>query len=146
MENILFFLIAALAGSAMAVQGSLNTVLAKVVGQLEATFLVHVLAVVVLILLLLILNFGQGNLEKAYQAPWYSYLGGFLSIVIIYGVILSVNRLGVANATTMIIASQIITATMIDHFGLWGLKEVSFGLIRLLGIIFLIIGVKLLII
>ncbi|MGM0501574.1 MAG: DMT family transporter, partial [Bacillota bacterium] len=119
MGNILFFIIAALAGIAMAIQGSLNTSLAEVVGHLEATFIVHLVAI--LILLLLLLNLGQDNLEKYYQAPWYSYLGGVLSIIIIYSVIFSIKKLGVANATTMIIASQIITATIIDHFGLWGL-------------------------
>ena len=146
MENLLFFIIAALAGSAMALQGSLNTVLSKVVGQLETTFIVHLLAVVILVFLLLIFDLGEGSLTRYYKAPWYSYLGGLLSIIIIYGVIFSVKRLGIANATTMIIASQIITATAIDHFGLWGLKEIPFQFIRLIGLIFLIIGVKLLIV
>jgi transporter family-2 protein len=80
------------------------------------------------------------------KAPWYSYLGGLLSIVIVYAVMVSIKTLGVANATTMIIASQIITATVVDHFGLWGLEQTSFQFVRLIGIVFLIIGVKLLII
>jgi transporter family-2 protein len=120
--------------------------LAKTIGQLEATFVVHLLAIIVLVLLLLVLNLGQGSLKLINKAPWYSYLGGLLSIVIVYAVMVSIKTLGVANATTMIIASQIITATVVDHFGLWGLEQTSFQFVRLIGIVFLIIGVKLLII
>jgi len=146
MGELLFFVVAAIAGSTMAIQGSLNTVLAKTIGQLEATFVVHLLAIIVLVLLLLVLNLGQGNLKLINKAPWYSYVGGLLSIVIVYTVMVSIKKLGVANATTMIIASQIITATVVDHFGLWGLEQTSFQFVRLIGIVFLIIGVKLLII
>jgi transporter family-2 protein len=59
MGELLFFIVAAIAGSTMAIQGSLNTVLAKTIGQLEATFVVHLLAIIVLVLLLLVLNLAK---------------------------------------------------------------------------------------
>lgn len=117
MNNWFFFLVAIAAGSAMAIQGSLNSVLGEVIGQLEATFAVQTIALLLLTILLFVVSLGQGDLAKVTQAPWYSYLGGVLNVVILYGVLYSISQLGVGNATTAIITSQILTAVIIDHFG-----------------------------
>jgi transporter family-2 protein len=68
----------------MAVQGSLNTALSKVVGLWEATFVVHATGTVVLLVVLFLLKMGRGDLGNWSQAPWYSYLGGVISVFIIY--------------------------------------------------------------
>jgi transporter family-2 protein len=88
-------LIGAIAGISMAVQGSLNTLLSKVIGLLEANFVVHVIGTIALIVLLLF-GLGKGNLTHVGEAPWYSYLGGILSIVILYTVMASISKLGVS--------------------------------------------------
>ncbi|WP_027339113.1 DMT family transporter [Halonatronum saccharophilum] len=144
MGSILIYLIAAISGAAMALQGALNSVLGKVVGELESTFIVHIIATLVVALVLFIFNLGKGDLGEALSAPWYSYLGGILNVLILYGVIFSMPRLGVANATTIIITAQILTAITIDHLGVWGLEKVGFQWVQLVGLIFLSIGVKLL--
>ncbi len=135
-------LLALAAGVTMALQGSLNTVLGKVVGLLEATFFVHVIGTVALVVLLL-LGLGQGNLGRYAQAPWYVYLGGILGVAIIYLVQASISRLGVAIATTAIVVGQVSTALLIDHFGLFGLRAIPFTWWKLLGLIFLATGAKL---
>ncbi len=145
MEDHLFFFVAAIAGMSMAVQGSLNSVLGKVVGELEATLVVHIIALVLLSLVLFVFHWGTGSLNKVASAPWYSYLGGILNIFILYGVMFSIPRLGVSNATTAIVASQVLTAVIIDHFGWWGLEQISVHWTQGMGLIFLVLGVKLLI-
>lgn len=134
-------LLAVTAGITMALQGSLNTVLGKVVGLVEATFFVHLIGTLALVLLLLF-GLGQGSLTRYAQAPWYAYLGGILGVAIIYLVQASISRLGVAIATTAIVVGQVSTALLIDHFGLFGLKEISFTWWKLLGLIFLAAGAK----
>jgi transporter family-2 protein len=84
-------LIGAIAGISMAVQGSLNTLLSKVIGLLEANFVVHIIGTIALIVLLLF-GLGKGNLTHMGEAPWYSYLGGILSIVILYTVMASISN------------------------------------------------------
>ncbi|AGB41397.1 hypothetical protein Halha_1452 [Halobacteroides halobius DSM 5150] len=145
MENGIFFLVAIIAGMSMAIQGSLNSVLGKEIGQLEATFVVHVIALILLVALL-VFNLGKGDLSNLSSAPWYSYLGGILNVIILYGVLFSISQLGVGNATTAIVAAQILTAVVIDHLGLWGLKQISFHWTHGLGIVFLAVGVRLLLI
>lgn len=135
-------LIGIIAGVSMALQGSLNTILSKAIGLLEATFVVHVIGVIALIVLLL-LRLGHGSLARMGEAPWYAYLGGLLSIVILYAVMASISKLGVSIATTAIIVGQVSTALIIDHFGLFGLQEIPFTWWKVLGIAFLATGAKL---
>ncbi|PRX27738.1 transporter family-2 protein [Orenia metallireducens] len=144
MEGIIFIIVAAVSGLAMAIQGSLNSVLGKVVGQLEATFVVHIIATVLVALLLFALSLGKGDWSQLAEAPWYTYLGGLLNVIILYGVIYSIPHLGVANATTAIVAGQVLTAVLVDHFGLFGLEKIEFHWIQLVGLLLLAVGVKLL--
>ncbi len=131
-----------IAGISMALQGSLNTLLSKVIGLLEAAFVVHVIGAVALVALLL-MRLGQGNLAQMGKAPWYAYLGGLLSAVIIYTVMASISKLGVSIATTAIIVGQVSTALIIDHFGLFGLKEIPFTWWKVFGVALLATGAKL---
>lgn len=142
-HSLLYLSLAALAGLTMAVQGSINSVLGEKIGLVETTLFVHLTATVILVIILFF-TFNQGILNLLRQVPWYLYLGGFLGVVITYTVAISIPRLGVAVATTAIIAAQVLTAAIIDHFGFFGLEEAPFNWLKLLGVFFLAIGVRLL--
>ncbi len=114
-------LIAALAGASMAVQGTLNSVLGKKAGPFEAAFIVHAIGTAILGGVL-IAGLGQGTLRQAASAPWYSFLGGPLSVLIIWGVLVSVGNVGVSAANTAIVASQIFVAVILDILGASGQK------------------------
>ncbi|MTI58900.1 MAG: DMT family transporter [Firmicutes bacterium] len=140
---LLYLVLAALAGLSMAVQGSLNAVLGKKTGILEASFIVHFTAVIVLLIFILI-NLSKINIPQWRKIPWYLYLGGLLGVIISYTVIITIPKLGVAVATTAIITAQVLTASFIDHFGIFGLEEIPFTWIKLVGVFFLAAGVRLL--
>lgn len=144
MPNLLYLAIAALSGAAMALQGTLNTALGKIVGIWESTLIVHIIGTVASLLIILVLGIGCGGLGKMSQAPWYVYLGGLLNVVIIYAVVRSIPQIGVGNATTAIIAAQLITALCIDCTGAFGMKKIPFHYIDLLGIALLAIGARIL--
>ncbi|MBE3588255.1 MAG: DMT family transporter, partial [Thermoanaerobacteraceae bacterium] len=131
--RLLALVIAALSGVTMAVQGSLDAALGKIIGLLETTFVVHLVGLVVVAVLLFGLRLGDGQLANYAQAPWYYYLGGVLGVLIIYGVVRSIPKVGVAPATTAIIVGQVLTASLIDHLGLFGLEKLPFTWYRLLG-------------
>lgn len=139
-----FLVIAVLAGVAMAVQGALNSALGKIIGLWEATFLVHLSATIVLVLIIFLLKIGEGDFALYHKAPWYLYLGGIVGVLITYGVVSSIPKLGAATATTAIIVGQVLTALIIDQLGLFGLKEISFTWMKFLGLILLSVGARLL--
>ncbi|MFZ5595749.1 MAG: DMT family transporter [Bacillota bacterium] len=142
--KLLSLLIAAFSGAAMAFQGTLNTAQAKVIGLLEATFVVHLVGLAFVSLLLFVPGLGQGKLSLLGQAPLYTYLGGVLGVIIIYCVARSIPVVGVAPATTSIILGQILTATIIDHFGLFGMEKLQFSWYRVGGTLLMACGAWLL--
>lgn len=141
--KLIFLVIAGLAGSAMALQGALNSALGKVIGLLEAVLLVMIIGSLTALLALYPLGLGRGNLAKLTEVPWYYFTGGLLLVVITYGVVASIPRLGVANATTAIVAAQVTTAVLIDHFGLFGLQQIPVSWWKLAGFAFLVTGTRL---
>lgn len=141
---LLALVIAAAAGMTMAFQGALNGLLGREIGLVETTLAVHVIGGAVAALLLIVPVLNAGGLARLGQPPWYAYLGGFLSAGIIYGVARAMPVAGVANATTAIIVGQVLTACLIDHFGLFNYKPVDFTWLRVIGIVLLAAGGRLL--
>ncbi|MFZ5646209.1 MAG: DMT family transporter [Bacillota bacterium] len=142
--RLMALIIAALSGVTMAFQGTLNSALSKVIGLLEATFVVHLVGLVFVSLLLFVFKLGEGKLTLISQAPIYTYLGGILGVIITYGVIRSIPKVGVAPATTAIILGQVLTAGIIDHFGLFGMDRLCFNWYRVGGTLLMACGAWLL--
>ena len=141
MSHIISFIFAAVAGAAMALQGTFNTAAGKVIGIAENTLLVHIIGALT-IALLLIFGVGKGDFAKFTEIPWYGWLGGGLSAVIMFAVIAAMDKLGVGNATAVIILFQITAALIIDSFGLFGAEKLPFAWSRVLGVALLLIGTK----
>lgn len=142
--NWLYLGIAALAGAAMALQGTFNAALGKSVGVWSSTLLVHIIGTATALCIMLFCRSGWFNLEQLGQVPWYAFLGGLLNVLIIYGVVKTIPQVGVGNATTAIIVAQILTAVLIDGLGAFGMKKHEFQYLDLLGIALLAIGGRIL--
>ncbi|HHT37130.1 MAG TPA: DMT family transporter [Firmicutes bacterium] len=131
---MLALITAAVAGIAMAVQGSLNTALSKKIGVLSGTFVVQLIGTG-FALLLLLFGLGSSRWQMLSQVSWYNYLGGVIGVGIVYGVIASIDKVGVAAATTAIIVGQVSMAALVDHFGWFGLEAVPFNWWKGIGIV-----------
>lgn len=142
MHSVVSFLFAAVAGAAMALQGTFNTAAGKVIGTAENTLLVHIIGGLTIGILLLC-GIGKGDFSQIRAVPWYGWLGGVLSAVIVFGVIAAMEKLGVGNATAVIILFQISAALVIDTFGLFGAERMPFAWSRIFGVLLLLLGTKL---
>ncbi|NLS45363.1 MAG: DMT family transporter [Firmicutes bacterium] len=142
--KILGFVIAVVAGISMAVQGSINTRLGQVIGNYETILVVHIIGLITILILLFVFNAGEGDLSRITRTPWYSPFGGLLGVLITWGVISSIPKLGVAVATTFIVVGQTLTALVIDHFGFFGLNPVPMTWLKGLGLVLLAAGAGLL--
>jgi transporter family-2 protein len=137
------FLIAAISGVAMAVQGRINSSLSQKTSLLSATLVVHIIGT--LVALVALLAWRAPLLKyKWISVPWYLYLGGILSVLIIGLVAVSIPKVGVCNATTAIIIGQVSMAVLIDHFGWFGLSRLPWSPSQLIGIALFAAGAKLL--
>lgn len=137
---LFFLLLAGIAGSLMAVQGSLNSLLGESIGLLYMSFAIHLLAVITAGLLILFFPPPSDLIKKITATPPYAWLGGPLGLAIVFGVAMSIPRLGVGVATTGIIFFQLLTAYLIDHFGLFGQEHSPFTWIKSVGILLMVTG------
>ena len=62
--NWLYLILAAVSGSAMALQGTFNAALGKIIGVWESTLLVHVIGSLAALIIILILGMGFSNYAK----------------------------------------------------------------------------------
>jgi bacterial/archaeal transporter family-2 protein len=135
--------IAGISGIAMAIQGTLNSGLYQKTTLLAATLVVHIIGTIVALVAVI-----GGRIPvfeyNWFSIPWYLYLGGVLSVVIIGLVALSIPKIGVGNATTAIIIGQVGTALIIDHLGLFGAERLPWNPWQILGLILFAAGAKLL--
>ena len=141
---LLWLGIAAAAGVLMAVQGSINGSLGRIIGTWEGSFMVHAVGLLLIAALVFIFGVGQGGLAKIKEVPWYLYLGGIINVIIILGVMLSIGQIGAAKATTAIICGQLAMALIVESFGLFDLQQASFTWTKGLGLLLMGIAAKLL--
>lgn len=136
-------LIAAISGVAMALQGTLNSQLTQKTSLLSSTLIVHIFGTIIAFIAIIIWKVPILQ-HKWLQIPWYLYLGGFLSVVIVALVALSISKIGVCNATTSIIIGQVGAAVLIDHLGLFGVQKMTWNPWQFLGLALFAAGAKLL--
>ena len=125
---------------------TLNSVFGKIVGIWESILVVHLVGTVAVLAIMIVMGMNFSGFSKLAQVPWYVYLGGVLNVVIVFTVVSSMPKIGVGNATTAIIVTQILTATLIDCMGVMGMKKYEFHYIDLLGVLLLAIGARILLI
>lgn len=143
-STILYLLLAGVAGSLMAIQGSINASLGKTISLPFTTFTVNLLGTVVAGILLFLYPLETGGIKKMMTIPFYYWLGGPIGVAIIFGVAATVSKLGVGVATTGIIFFQLLTAYLIDHFGLLNQEHLPFTWIKSVGIVLMVSGAYLL--
>jgi bacterial/archaeal transporter family-2 protein len=141
MTNVMWLMVMFCAGIAVAVQPSVNARLAQKVGVLESSCLSF--AVGTLVLLALLLASGKGNLKGLGEVAWWEWTGGVLGAFFVTMTIFIVPRIGTTAAMTSIIAAQLITGVLLDHFGAFGLRQYPLDLKRTIGCLLLLAGVAL---
>lgn len=138
MTNLLPLIIVVCAGAAVALQPSINARLAQKAGLVESaciSFAVGTLALVIVLLLS-----GKTNIRGLQETAWWEWTGGVLGAFFVSATILAVPRIGTTATMAVAIATQLITALLLDHFGVFGFGGMQIDLKRSLGAALLIIG------
>jgi transporter family-2 protein len=130
---------AIISGIAMSVQGVFNTRLGEKIGVWETTLLVQIIALIVSLIVFLL--WGNGSYANLKEANKLYLLGGILGVVITFTVMKSVSAMGPSLGIGIILVSQLLTAALIDAFGLFGNEKMSLSLNHFLGIAIMITGI-----
>lgn len=135
------FIFAIISGAAMSIQGVMNTRLGEKIGTYEANMYVHGTAFLLSMLVMFI--FGKGDLRAITDVNKLYLFGGALGLIITITVMRSVSSLSPTIAISIILIAQLITAALIDAFGLMGSEKVAFDWTKYVGIALMIGGVLL---
>lgn len=131
--------LAFIAGLAVTLQGQFMGLMDRALGTKESIFITY--ASGGLIITLLMLTTGWGNLKNWQGVPWYAYGAGILGLIIVGTIGYVIPRLGVAKGFMLIVVSQFVIAALIDHYGFFGAAVRPLDLGRLLGLSLMLIGV-----
>jgi transporter family-2 protein len=119
------FLIALLSGALMSVQGVFNTRVTDTVGMWVSNMWVQFSAFVVCTAAWLLT--GRDSISALGKVqPKYVLLGGVIGAGITWTVIKSMEALGPAKATLLIVIAQTAVSYMIELFGLFGAEKIPF--------------------
>jgi bacterial/archaeal transporter family-2 protein len=77
------------------------------------------------------------------RAPWWTWTGGLLGAVYILLAAALARQLGAALLLALVIAGQVITSVVIDHYGWLGAPIHRLSIPRIVGAVLLVVGVAL---
>lgn len=141
MNQLWFFILMFCGGIVVALQPSINGRLAQRVGTIESSLISF--AIGTLALLIVVQIAGKGSLRGVATASWWELTGGLLGAFFVTSTIVVVPRIGTAAAMAAIIAAQLTTGVLLDHFGAFGLRQIPLDGKRAVGVALLMAGAAL---
>lgn len=141
MNKFSAIIIAIFIGICLALQPPINAHLGKAINSKNAALN----SVLVSSFSMLIIILFTGNIKEycnITKVPVYYWIGGFLGIVVVFGSILVIPALGTLTAFSIFVSTQLILGALINHFGWFGVSKCPITPTKLLGIAFLILGLR----
>ena len=139
--SILILLASVFGGVFLSAQSSINGAFSKKAGAFESTFITFFTGA--MILFIVILFFGNGDILKILDAPKWQLSAVWLGVGYLFLSILSVPKIGVIATSISTVIGQLSMGMLIDHFGWFGGVEIAFGIKRLIALILMLIALRL---
>jgi len=139
--KILFYLLPVFAGVAITIQSGVNSQLrTSIQHPLMAAFISFVVGTIALAILLIFSKESIPCLSQFSSVNWYKYTGGLLGAFVVTVTLISVAQIGAGNMFVLIVAGQLVTAVLMDHFGVLGMKPNPVSMQKFFGICLLVAG------
>ncbi|MDG1736531.1 MAG: DMT family transporter [Paracoccaceae bacterium] len=141
-SNLGFASIMLLAGIGIPILAALNSSLGTRIGSpITAAAILFTIAVGGAWVIAAIAGFP--GLSAVASAPKHLLLAGLLVLFYVLSITIIAPKFGVGNAVFFVLLGQIVSATLIDHFGLFGAAMTQISLTRMLGLGLMVAGIGL---
>ncbi|MFM7021455.1 MAG: DMT family transporter [Flavobacteriales bacterium] len=138
----LFYLLPVLCGFTITTQASVNSQLrASINNPWAAAFISFAVGTIVLFFAVLAARQGFPSFSQLRTLQWQEFMGGILGAFFVSAIIFTLPKIGSANMFVLIIAGQLITSLVYDHFGVMGIVQQSISWKKVLGVVLVILGV-----
>lgn len=135
MMGIIFAIIA---GSAMSIQGVMNTRLGEKIGLYESNAFVQGTAFLLSLIALWIV--GKGNFKEITNVNKLYLLGGAFGLLITVTVMLAIGKLSPSVATSIILIAQLTVSALIDAFGIMDSEKIPLHWNNYVGFLLMVAG------
>ena len=141
---LLYSLLALLGGALFPIQTAINAQLGRSVGgALPATIVSFVVGLTALLTIYVVSPRQPLDVAVLRAVPAYAWIGGLLGATFLGLSVFLLPHLGSGTLLCLVVAGQILTATLIDWLGLFGLLARDLSLPRIAGAVLVAIGVVL---
>ncbi|WP_412507041.1 DMT family transporter [Roseovarius sp. SYSU LYC5161] len=138
---LLAMILVAVAGAVVAAQAPFNAALGRSIdSSLAAATVSFAVGFTLLALATALSGDGAGLLSRLGGVPAWMLLGGACGAFFVWASLYAVPIIGVLTTTTLLIMGQIVAATLIDHFGAFGLTPRDVSPSRLLAAVLVAAG------
>jgi transporter family-2 protein len=135
--------LASAAGLAGAVQAAVMGELGDRVGIVPAVALSVIVSLVCGLVALLVWERSFSGVRAALHEPVWLWLGGVMSVFIVFAITVGPPRIGVTATIGIVIAGNLLAAALIDRYGLFGQSQIAIDRWRILGLLLLAAGAAL---
>jgi transporter family-2 protein len=136
----IYALIMLIAGICVPILAVLNAGLRKELGSAPAAYVILSLVALVTSAVILLAT-GPQAILNTFSSSKHLFFGGVLFIVYILSITFIAPKFGLGNAIFFILLGQILSASIIDHFGLFGAISQSLSYQRITGIFIMVLGI-----
>ncbi|CAH0996547.1 hypothetical protein EMA8858_02679 [Emticicia aquatica] len=144
--NIIYYILAFLCGVTNSTQSGVNAELRRSINNpIFAAIISFATGLIGLILIMPFFKESIPTVTTLKSLEWWKLTGGILGAFFVITVILSVQKIGSANMICLIVAGQLLTAMLLDHFGLLGFKLHPISSLRIAGGVLIVAGVYLIV-
>lgn len=143
MNHILFYiLLGLLAGVCIPTQAGINAQLSHLVrSPTMAAGISFAVGTVCLSLYVLVSRIPLPTTAALVGAPWWLWSGGALGAFFVASTIFLVPKLGATTMLALVLAGQMVTSLLLDHFGAFAFPVHPVSLPRIFGVLMIAAGV-----
>jgi transporter family-2 protein len=135
--------LASAAGLAGAVQAAVMGELGERVGIVPALAFAVFVSLACALAALLVWERSFSGVRAALHEPVWLWIGGVMSVFIVFAITVGPPRIGVTATIAIVIAGNLLSAALIDRFGLFAVERVGLTWTRILGLVLLAAGAAL---
>lgn len=137
----LLFAMAFLSGAIMPLQAGINGLLAREVSSVLTAATISFLVGTVALLILVAFQREPVNLSNLKGLQWWHWAGGLMGAFFVFTAAFAAPRIGALLFMGLVLAGQLSSAILIDHYGWAGFREASISVSKAAGLLCILTGV-----
>lgn len=139
---LVYLVMAFIAGATVPLQAGINSRLSFFSGSpVMASIISFFTGSVTLILFAIVSRTPLPSAGAFTGAPWWIWIGGVFGAFYVASCVILANKVGAVSMLALIMAGQMITSLILDHYGLAGYQVQPITVYKIAGILLIIAGV-----